>query len=111
MKEGMIQAKEKFKELINKLSGPIAFYGAGHYAQLLLAMAKEEHNWIPERIFDSNQSKIGMSINGIIVEGKDNMLLGKKFKSVIVCCGMYNDEVCEMLKKSDIGNKEIIKWN
>jgi len=47
----------------------------------------------------------------IVVEGKENLLTGEDFNSIIVCCGMYNDEVCEMLKKSDIGNKEIIKWN
>lgn len=110
MKEGMVLAEKKFRELIYKLSTPIAFYGAGHYAQLLLAMAKEKYNWTPARIFDSNESKVGMSINGVVIERKEDMLDGKEFKSVIVCCGMYNDEVFEMLKKSDIGNKEMVKW-
>ena len=111
MKERMRLDEEKFKELIHKLTNPIVFYGAGHYAQLLLTMAKEKHNWTPRRIFDSNESKVGMSINGVVIERKEDMLSGKEFKSVIVCCGMYNDEVYEMLKKSEIGNKEIVKWN
>jgi len=111
MKERMRLDEEKFKELVRKLPVPIAFYGAGHYAQLLLTMAKEKHNWTPERIFDSNESKVGMSINGVVIERKEDMLSGKEFKSVIVCCGMYNDEVYEMLKRSEIGNKEIVKWN
>jgi len=110
MKKGMIQDGEKFKELIDKLPAPVVFYGAGHYAQLLLRIAKRWHGWIPARIFDGNESKVGMSINGIIVEGKENLLAGGDFNSIIICCGMYNDEVCEMLKKSDIGNKEIVKW-
>jgi hypothetical protein len=111
MEEGMMLAEEKFEELIDKLPAPVVFYGAGHYAQLLLRIAKMKHGWVPARIFDSNESKVGMSINGIVVEGKENLLTGEDFNSIIVCCGMYNDEVCEMLKKSDIGNKEIIKWN
>jgi len=111
MEEKMRIDEEKFLELISKLRMPVVFYGAGHYAQLLLSMAKEKYNWSPERIFDSNKSKVGLAINGIIIEGKGDMLIGKDFKSIIVCCGMYNNEVYEMLKKSDVGNKEIVKWN
>jgi SAM-dependent methyltransferase len=111
MEEGMRLDREKFRELINKLPTPIVFYGAGHYAQLLLSMAKERYNWSPARIFDSNKSKVGLAINEVVIERKDDMLIGKDFKSIIVCCGMYNDEVYEMLKKSDVGNKEIVKWN
>lgn len=109
MKKGMIQDGEKFKELIDKLPAPVVFYGAGHYAQLLLRIAKMKHGWIPARIFDGNESKVGMSINGIAVEGKENLLAGGDFNSIIVCCGMYNDEVCEMLKNMNL-NKEIVKW-
>jgi hypothetical protein len=111
MEEKMRLDEEKFLKLVSKLHMPIVFYGAGHYAQLLLSMAKEKYNWNPARIFDSNESKVGLAINEVIIEGKEDMLIGKNFKSIIICCGMYNDEVYEMLKKSDVRNKEIVKWN
>jgi hypothetical protein len=109
MKEGMKLAEERFKRLIDSLPKPIAIYGAGHYTQLLLNMAKAKYGWVPARIFDSNVSKIGTLVGNIMVEGKEGLMF-REYKSIIISCGMYNDEVYEMLNNMKLG-KEIVKWN
>lgn len=99
---------ETFKNLIDKLDGNFAVYGAGHYSQTLLNQIDIK----PKRIFDSNKQKCGNKLNGVIIEHKDDITKNNDFDNLIIICGTYNDEVYNMLLKNEqLKLKEIVRWN
>ncbi|MFH0926494.1 MAG: class I SAM-dependent methyltransferase [bacterium] len=107
MKDQIKKDIEGFKRLVDGLDGAFAVYGAGHYSQLLINMVYKEYGIKPIHIFDSNKQKCGHKICSVIIEHRDNTVNMRDCDNIIVICGMYNDEVCNML--SDLG-KKIIKW-
>lgn len=108
MKNQIKKDIKEFKKLIDRLNGPFAVYGAGHYSQLLINMVYEQYGGIkPTYIFDSNRQKCGNKICDVVIEHGDNAVNLQNCDNIIVICGIYNDEVCNML--SGLG-KKIIKW-
>ena len=99
---------ESFKNLINKLNGNFAIFGAGHYSQMLLGQIDIK----PKHIFDSNKQKCGNKLNGVLIEHKDDITKSNDFDNLIIICGTYNDEVYKMLLKNEqLKLKEIVKWD
>lgn len=107
MKNQIRKDIEEFKKLIDGLNGSFAVYGAGHYSQLLLNMVYKQYGIKPVHIFDSNRQKCGHKICDVLIEHGDNAVNIQDCDNIIVICGIYNDEVCNML--SSLG-KKIIKW-
>ena len=91
---------------ISSIIGDMRFnvYGAGHHALLLLHLTGKK----PERIFDSNPSKVGMKVGGIEVELGNNVAEIPNDEVILVCCGGYNKEIVEMLK--GMGKTNIMEW-
>jgi hypothetical protein len=88
MRHKMKADLDKFRSFTEAL-GPFSVYGAGHYTQLLLHLS----GVVPNHIYDSNPAKWGQRIVGKTVESGENV----NGDSIVVICGPYNDEVCEML--------------
>ncbi len=107
MKEKIFSDVEKFNTLVEKYKNYILF-GSGHYSMFLLNMA----NIKPKYIFDSNKQKCGHKVHDITIEHCDEI---KRFQnsteidSIIVCCGIYNNEVEKMLINMNL-NIPILKW-
>lgn len=97
----------EFKKMIDGLVGPFAVYGAGHYSQLLLNTAYHKFGIRPIHIFDSNEQKCGYPICNVVIEPGENAATMKDCDTIVVICGIYNDEVCGTLSKS---GKKIFKW-
>ncbi len=98
---------EEFKLMIEGLKGPFAVYGAGHYSQLLINIAHKQYGIKPVYIFDSNKQKCGNKICDVVIEHGNNAINMQNCDNIIVICGIYNDEVFNMLSSS---GKKIIKW-
>jgi SAM-dependent methyltransferase len=107
MKNQVIQDIEEFKQLIHDLGGSFAVYGAGHYSQLLINMVYKQYGLKPIHIYDSNKQKCGYKICDVVIEHGDNVINMQDCHNLVVICGIYNDEVCNMLSSS--GNK-LIRW-
>jgi 2-polyprenyl-3-methyl-5-hydroxy-6-metoxy-1,4-benzoquinol methylase len=107
MKNQVKKDIEDFKQLIDGLNGSFAVYGAGHYSQLLINMVHKQYGIKPIHIFDSNRQKCGHKICDVVIEHGDNVVNMQDCHNMIVICGIYNDEVCNML--SSLGNK-LIRW-
>ena len=107
MKNQIKKDIEEFKQLIDGLNGSFAVYGAGHYTQLLINMIYKRYGVKPLHIFDSNRQKCGYKICDVVVEHRDETAKMQDCNNVIVICGLYNDEVCNMLSGL---KKNVIKW-
>lgn len=99
----------RFKNLVDSLTGEFVIFGAGHHARLLIHLLYKKYNILPKRIFDSNKQKCGSKICDIKVEHKDEIFKYADFSNIIIICGIYNEEILRMLKNSNI-NENIIKW-
>ncbi|MCF8070545.1 MAG: class I SAM-dependent methyltransferase [Desulfobacterales bacterium] len=107
MKNQIKKDIDKFKQLIERLNGSFAVYGAGHYSQLLINMIDRQYGIKPLHIFDSNRQKVGNKICDVVVEDREETEKMRDCNNIIVICGLYNDEVCRMLSSL---NKNVIKW-
>lgn len=107
MKNSINNDLVNFKLLVDKL-GDFCVYGAGHYSQMMLTRLYKEYGILPKHIYDSNKEKCGNSICGVEIIHGDS--IESDCNSVIIICGMYNDEVYDMLNGKRLF-KEIIKWN
>lgn len=108
--------QKKINDIFNtvkNLKRPIAVYGAGHYSQSVLCSLNAEHGWRPDYIFDKSPLRIGQDICGITVDGVGEMeSKHNMYDTIIICCGMYTDEVYAEFKQNDIfKTKDIILWN
>lgn len=107
MKKQIRKDIEDFKTLIDGLNGQFSVYGAGHYSQLLINMVYKQYGLKPIHIFDSNRQKRVHTICDVVTEHGDNAVNMYDCDNIIVICGIYNDEVFNIL--SSLG-KKIIKW-
>lgn len=96
-----------FKDMIDGLKGPFAVYGAGHYSQLLLNAVRRQFGIKPKHVFDSNKQKWGQSLGGIVIEPGEQAAIMGDCNTIVVICGVYNDEVCQTLLHS---GKKVLKW-
>ncbi len=110
IKDKIAEDMKKFKEMIDRTGGKFAVYGAGHYSQLLLNMLFAKYELKPVRIFDSNRQKCGKKMLDIEIEHGSGIACGIDYISIVIICGIYNDEVYEMLTNMKLNVKEILKW-
>lgn len=110
MKDKLNQDIEKFKILAESFNNNFAMWGAGHYSQLILNNVYKKYNIKPKYIFDSNKQKCGNKINDTIIQYKDDITKMNDCSNIIICCGIYNNEVEKMLKNLNL-NLEIVKWD
>ena len=117
MKKAMKDEVEKFKDLTQSLKqsligdfiGDFAVFGAGHHSTVLLNNVYEQFKIKPKRIFDSNKQKCGGKICGVTVEHKDDICKYNDFHTIIIICGIYNQEVFDSLS-SVITDKNILTF-
>jgi len=113
MKKTMKDEVEKFKELAQSLNqsliGDFAVFGAGHHSTVLLNNVYEKFKIKPKRIFDSNRQKCGGKICGVPVEHKDDICKYNDFHTIIIICGIYNQEVFDSLSNI-IKDKNILTF-
>lgn len=95
----------KFNQLIKSLNNEFAIYGAGHYIQTLLNNTDVK----PRYVYDSNKLKCGYYFNDVVIEYKDLIYDMKDCDNIIICCGMYNQDIYKMLTEMNL-NKNLIIW-